>query len=161
MLNILTALDDPNLKKNEKWIVALSILFPDFIRIKPPEYDEAIQKMLWFLSLGQEQDSDSANYKLYDWEKDEQYIMSAVNKVAGVEVRALDYLHFWTFMGYFNEIEDGVFSTIVGIRAKKARGIILEPHEKQFYKENKKIIEIRKIGKEEQDKIDYINKILG
>lgn len=164
VLKILIALDDPDLKENEKWIIALSILYPDFTDMPQETYEEAIQKAIWFFSLGQEQEQSDGplnHSRLYDWEKDEQYIMSAVNKVAGVEVRNIEYLHFWTFMGYFNEISDGIFSTIVSIRAKKARGIKLEPQERKFYKENRNMIDIKKISQQEQEEIDFLNKLLG
>ena len=67
-----------------------------------------------------------------DWEKDEQLIFAAVNHVAGQEVRALPYLHWWTFMGYFQSIDrDDLWATVLLIRQKKARGRRLEPYERQ------------------------------
>ena len=44
--------------------------------------------------------------KLIDWEQDYPMIIAEVNKVAGCEVRS-PYLHWFTFIGYFNAIETG------------------------------------------------------
>ena len=53
---------------------------------------------------------------------DEAIIFPANNKAAGCEVRAVLYLHWWTFLGYFGEIVEGLFSTIMSIRHKRAEG---------------------------------------
>lgn len=89
-------------------------------------------------------------------------IFSAVNKVAGQETRALDYMHWWTFLGYFSEIGEGMLSQVLSIRAKKAKGKKLEKWEKEFYNERREIIDIRQsYSAEEQAEIDRLNKLLG
>lgn len=162
VLNVFTAMDDPDLKENEKWIVALSILFPDFPDMLPADYPEAIEKAMWFFSLGDPPNKEHGSaFRLYDWQKDEQYIISAVNKVVGREIRSMRYLHYWTFMGYFNEIGEGVFSMIVEIRSKRAKGKKLEPYEKDFYRENRELVDIVKRSKEQLEEMERINKLLG
>ena len=97
-----------------------------------------------------------------DWEQDESLVFPAVNKVAGQEVRNTEYMHWWTFMGYFMEIDDGTFSTVVGIRQKKVKGKKLEKWEQEFYRNNRKLCDLRKrYTEEEQAEIDYWNKLLG
>ena len=68
-----------------------------------------------------------------DWTQDANLIFPAVNKAAGFEVRGVDYMHWWTFMGYFMEIRDTTYATILGLRGKKARGKKLEKDEKELY----------------------------
>ena len=63
-------------------------------------------------------------------------IVPAVNKVAGKEIRAVPYMHWWTFFGYFMESGECLFNTVVGIRSKKAKGERLDKWEKKFYQEN-------------------------
>ncbi|MGF7145294.1 hypothetical protein HNQ56_003735 [Anaerotaenia torta] len=120
---------------------------------------------VWFLEGGEEQDDSSKHQqikKVMDWEQDEKIIFSAVNKVAGFETRAIDYMHWWTFLGYFNEIGEGLLSTVINIRAKKNKGKKLEKYEQEFYRNNKALIDLKvKLSEEEQAEIDYWNKILG
>ena len=65
-------------------------------------------------------------------------------------------------MGYFMEIEEGIFSTVLGIRQKRAKGKKLEKWEQEFYVNNKDICVIKtKYTQEEQEEIDRLNKLLG
>jgi len=74
--------------------------------------------------------------KLIDWQGDQQLIASAVNKVANTEIRTLEYLHWWTFMGYYLAIGESPLATIVGIRNKIMEGKKLEKHEQKFRSDN-------------------------
>ena len=76
--------------------------------------------------------------------------MPAVNKVAGKELRAEKYMHWWTFLGYFMEVEDGLFSQVLSIRQKKARHKKLEKWEKEFEKENLDLVKLPAVQSEEQ-----------
>ena len=88
-------------------------------------------------------------------------IFSAVNKVAGQETRELQYLHWWTFLGYFDEVGEGTFSFIVGIRHKLNKGKKLEKHEKEFLSHNKEIVLMKKpLTKEEQEQEDTYKSLL-
>ena len=86
----------------------------------------------------------------------------AVNAVAGRETRAEKYMHWWTFLGYFMEIREGVFATVVRIRTKKLEGKTLDKWEKEFYQKNKKICDLI-VEKTEQEKQEEqeINNLLG
>lgn len=65
-------------------------------------------------------------------------------------------------MGYFMEIEEGIFSTVLGIRQKRAKGKKLDKWEQEFYANNKDICIIKtKYTQEEQEEIDRLNKLLG
>jgi hypothetical protein len=81
--------------------------------------------------------------KLLDWQKDAAMIVGDVNKVAGQEIRALPFLHWWTFLSFFYGIGEGQLSTVVSIRSKKARGQKLEKWEQKYYKDNKSQIDMR------------------
>ena len=89
-------------------------------------------------------------------------IFSAVNKVAGKETRELPYLHWWTFLGYFNEIGEGTFSFVVNIRNKLNRGKKLEKDEREFLNRNKELIKLeRPKSKEEMKKEEEVKKLLN
>ena len=138
-LTVITAFNDTELSDWEKLIITVKIIY-----INPPEnIQEAYNKAIWFLDCGKEIVQDNKfKPQLYDWEQDEQMMFSAINKVAGKEVRAEKYMHWWTFMGLFNEIGDGMFASVVSIRNKKAKHKKLEKYEQEMYKEYKDIIDL-------------------
>lgn len=162
ILTILVAVNDPDLKESEKATVALTIFYKNIDLIDQNNMEEAINKMNCFIDCGEEdRDEFKTNIKLFDWEQDEQIIFSAINKVAGHEVRAERYIHWWTFLSYFQEIGDGTFATIVSIRNKKAQGKRLDAFEQNFYRTNKARIDLRKkYSKEQQKEMDRINALL-
>lgn len=162
-LLIFTAYNDVELSDQEKALTMLECLYEDFENIDPQNYNEAIEKGVWFLDGGSMfVDKPIQSKKVMDWEQDEQLIFPAINKVAGFETRAVEYMHLWTFLGFFSEIGEGLFSTVLSIRNKKNKGKKLEKHEEEFYRENKHLIELEtKYTKAEQEEIEYWNKILG
>ncbi len=161
-LLIFQAYNDPELSEKERYKIMLECLFED--EIPNCDIQDALEKAIWFLDGGQPADisSNKPTAKVMDWEQDEQIIFSAVNKVAGSETRIKEYMHWWTFLGYFNEIGEGLLSTVISIRQKKAKGKKLEKHELEFYREHKDLINLKiKLTDEEQQEIDRINKLLG
>ena len=76
--------------------------------------------------------------------------MPAVNAVAGKDVRCDPNLHWWTFFGMFMNVEGGLFGNVLHIRQKKAKGKKLEKQEEEFYRENRKIIDL---GKKETSEV--------
>ena len=53
-------------------------------------------------------------------------------------------MHWWTFFGLYMSIDGGVFSTVLHIRRKRAQGKQLEKWEEEFYRDNKKMVDIKK-----------------
>jgi hypothetical protein len=97
-----------------------------------------------------------------DWTQDANLIFPAVNKAAGFEVRGVDYMHWWTFMGYFMEIRDTTYATILGLRGKKALGKKLEKYEKEFWQHNRGLCELRtKYTEEELEEQARLKAIIG
>lgn len=99
--------------------------------------NEAVKQMYLWFNCGQEEASGVHTHKgVVDWEQDQQLIAGAINAVSHVEIRSLSYLHWWTFMGYYYNIGEGAFSTIVSIRSKIKEGKKLEKHEQDFRRNN-------------------------
>lgn len=159
-LNILQACADPDLEHHEKLEVMIEILYVE--DIEPEHMEEAMKQAVWFLNCGDTIEECKNKKRVMDWEQDEQMIFAAVNKVAGKELRTEKYIHFWTFISYFYEIGEGLFSTVINIRTKKNKNKKFEKHESEFYKENKSLVDLRKkYSAEQQAEIDYINSLLG
>lgn len=159
VLQIFEAFQDPELAQEEKWIVAIYLLLEPFtcsddvfeaVESGFP-VDEAAEQIIWFISAGR-QSGDGKELPVYDWVQDEQIIFSAVNKVAGGETRSEEYIHWWTFLGYFNEIGEGDFSFIVGIRNKLNTGKKLEKYEREYLSKHKDVVRIKKRLTEEEQK---------
>ena len=173
VLQVFEAFEDSDLTQEEKWIVAVYLMFEDFscaddaLGAAEEGFDvsEAIQQIIWFISGGT-LEKESTELPVYSWKQDEQMIFSAVNKVAGKEIREIEYMHWWTFLGYFNEIEEGGFSFFCGIRQKLNKKKKLEKHEKEFLSRNKHLVRLEKPKtKEEQKQEDayqtLLNEVLG
>lgn len=168
VLQVFEAFQDPELEQTEKWIVAIYLMFEDLscdddvMQAAQDGFDleDAIKQISWFISAGQPE-KQVLEKPTYNWRQDEQMIFSAVNKVAGKETRELGYLHWWTFLGYFNEVGEGTFSFIVSIRHKKNKHKKLEKNEEEFYRNNKELVELKKIeSKEEIDEKERCNALL-
>lgn len=159
VLVIIQACEDPELTEQEKVYIMIDALL-GWENIRPDEAEEAMNACNWFIDGGKEYDGSSYQPKLMDWGQDEQMIFSAVNHVAGKELRTSEYCHWWTFLGYFSEIQDGLFSYVVAIRQKKAKHKKLDKTEEEFYQQNRDIINIKKrYTAEEKAEIDRINSI--
>lgn len=150
-LDICAAFSDPELDGQGRTLVALKIFYPDFKRIRPEDYQEAIDKCVWFLNARQE-DAGQKRPKLMDWEQDFQYVIAPINRVIGQEVRAMPYLHYWTFMSAYMEIGgDCTFAQIVAIRDKRSRGKKLEKHEKEWLNRNRHLVDFKRKYTEADD----------
>lgn len=141
ILDIFSVLEDTELSATERTISALIDFYEDFEDIEDvytfPHIEEAVKKMYEFFN-GEPQPKPAmqTHRKLIDWEGDEAIIVSAINNVANIEIRALDYLHWWTFLSYYMAIGESTLATVVSIRGKTAKGEKLEKWERKYKQEN-------------------------
>lgn len=139
ILEIIKYLNDATKTEYTRWMIALGLFYEGEI---PGEYlEEAARFLSDFISYGAPDDKPGP--KLMDWEQDAQMIVSDVNKVAGKEIRAEKFLHWWTFLSYFYGIGEGQLSTVVSIRSKKAKGKKLDKSEQEYYRENRKKVDFQ------------------
>lgn len=133
VLDIFRYMDNLNQPEYVRWRIALALFYDGEI----PEEDrqEAMEYLAEFIACGEQ--NTKAGPKLLDWEQDAQIIVADVNKVAGAEIRSLPFLHWWTFMAYFNAIGEGQLSTLVSVRDKLARGKKLEKWEQEYFRNNR------------------------
>lgn len=135
---ICNSFNDDELSKSEKLRIMLDLLYVDdwntFF-----DTQEAVKQAIWFIDWGKEyKESDENSPRLMDWEQDYNLIVAAVNKnINAVDVRELEYMHWWTFLGYFSERGECRFSSVTDIRDKLNKGKKLEPHEKEMLRENR------------------------
>ena len=143
ILRIFEAMEDEELTDSEKLYVALDLMYVDFEHMTKNLYQEAYEKASKFMECHDRTD-DKKNPRLINWEKDEHMIFPAINTVAGCEVRAVEYMHWWTFMGYFESVDnESLWSFVLSIRQKKAQGKKLEKYEQDFYKKNMALCDVK------------------
>lgn len=140
ILRIFRYLNDPELSEQVRWAIALALFYEGEV---PQEHQaEAVAFFVDFINCGQE--ARTPGPRLLDWEQDAAVIVADVNKVAGTEIRALPFLHWWTFMAYFGAIGEGQLSALVSVRDKLARGKKLEKWEQEFYRRNRDRVVLKK-----------------
>lgn len=157
ILNIISRLSEG---ENDfvKVYVCLALFYPQIGEMPESNYQEAVEKLLWFISCGEEQENDKRP-KLIDWEQDYQMIAADIIKVAGHDVRSDEFCHWWTFVSYFMGIGEGQLSMVVSIREKLRKHKKLEKWEKEFYNKNRAKVDLKQHYTEEDDK--FIKNWLG
>ena len=166
VLRVLAAFADPDLTDGEKVYVCLRSLYPGWREVPRGLWQAALDAAVAFLDHRPGGESAPAvrgdGGRLVDWEQDAGLIFPAVNRVAGFEVRGVEYLHWWTFLGWFHSIGEGNLSTLVSIREKLSRGKKLEPFEQEFYRRNKARVNLRKkYSASELAEQERLQKLLG
>lgn len=142
VLDCFNALGDEELGEDYRVLASLIIFYNELNSLDDcMEYSDYLEelttKMYWFFNCGQKESPGAQTSKiLIDWDGDSQIICAAINNVANVEIRALPYLHWWTFMGYYLSIGESVLATVVSIRNKIVTHKKLEKWEKEFKRDN-------------------------
>lgn len=156
VLDVICALNDNELTDEEKVKCALFIFYEDISAID--DFDTAIKEMFRIINCGEEQEENQEQKpSLMDWEHDFSQLAPPISRVLGYDVRTPDrYCHFWTFIGAYMEIGECAWATVVSIRKKKTTGKKLEKWEQEFYRDNKKTVDLpRKLTAEELEYLDF------
>lgn len=160
-VNIMRMFERTDLTDSEKIECMVEIFYKDTIpyRLVP----EAAQKAVWFLNLGDESIDKKQGFplgRLFSWEQDLKFIISAVDKSAGFSIRSREFYHFWEFMSAFFESGECVFNTIVHQRKLKRTGKQTKA-DKEWWAENKDIAELKvELTADEQEVLDAFNALL-
>lgn len=142
-LEIFEMFDDPELSDGEKGQLMVEGLYLHAEEIPVNDMREAAEQAVWFLDGGSEPESPKGP-KLMDWAQDFQYVVAPVNRVLGRDVRGMEHCHWWTFLAAWQEIGDCMFAQMVNIRNKKAKGKPLDKSEQEFYRRNRKAIDLKR-----------------
>lgn len=126
---------------------ALSIFYENYKEIT--NFEAAVEEMYIFMQNGQEETRNNKP-KLISWDQDFRLIVAPISRIAGKDIRSMEYLHWWTFLSYYLEIGECLFSQIVSIRSKKKKGKKLQKHEQEFYRENYDLIKLKEPMTEEE-----------
>lgn len=149
ILDIFEILNDPDFNDQERALAVLQIFYVEFDQLT--DYDAAIQECFRFINGGREEISKQKQPQLISWKHDFSMIVAPINRVLGYEVRAKEYdpqtntggVHWWTWLGAYMEIGDCLFAQIIRIREKRALGKPLDKADKEFYRKNRDIIDLK------------------
>lgn len=141
VLDCFRLLQDTELEENERILACLVVFYDELNGIEDVQrlgdIEEAVKQMFSFFNCGQEQSAGiNTEVKVIDWDKDALMIISAINNVAGKEIRAEKYLHWWTFMAYYMAIGESPLSTVINIRRKIIKNAKLEKYEQEYVRNN-------------------------
>lgn len=165
VLDVIKALNDEDLDMQYRIQCALFIFYGnDELNTKEKvlkafrtkeNTQKAIDEMTKIISLGEEKEQDDKP-QIMDWEHDFNHIAPPINRVLGYSVRdENNYTHFYDFIGAYQEIGECSWANIVSIRSKRMKGKPLDKREREFYNENRKLIDLpHKFTDEEQEWLD-------
>lgn len=161
VLDCFRILQDEELDETERILACLVVFYDDLDGIESVyqlgDIEEAVKQMFSFFNCNQEDTGIKAEGKVIDWDKDALMIISAINKVAGKEIRAEKYLHWWTFMSYYMGIGESALATVINIRRKLITNKKLEKYEQEYVRDNPNLFRRREnYTKEEREFIESI-----
>lgn len=151
VLDTMIALEDVNLTGDQQNITAMLLFYDklDIGELSNEEIDALHRRMIEIIdggatdNAGKNRPPQKTPIRLMDWEHDFKYIAPAVSLKLGYDIRSDKYTHWYTFWGAYMELpSDCIFKQITNIRSKKSRGIKLEKHEQEFYRNNKADVDL-------------------
>ena len=149
ILDIFEALNDIDLNDQERALAVLQMFYVDFDGLE--DYDAALKACFQFLNGGKENQNTKKEPQLVNWESDFSLVAAPVNRGLGYEIRAVEYdvennsggVHWYTFLSAYMEIGDCLFAQVINIREKKAKGKSLNKTDKEFYRKNRDMVDIK------------------
>lgn len=155
VLDVICALNDSELTEEEKIKTALYVFYEDLSECS--NIEQAIKEMFKIISYGDDSEElKQEKQPLMNWQHDFPQIAPPVSRILGYDVRTPDrYTHWYTFLGGYMEIGECTFQNIISIRSKRRKGKKLEDWEQDFYKENKKMVDLpQNLTEEEKEWLD-------
>lgn len=144
ILDVMQVMADDELTDGERLTTALAVFFVSSESIPTKDLQAAVDYMYWFVGGGESRTSKKHRPRVMDWQQDFPLIVAPVNHVLGYEVRACEYLHWWSFLAAYQEIGDCLFAQVVSIRKKQHRGKKLDKSEREFLRDNYEMVTLAK-----------------
>lgn len=144
VLDVIEALNDNELEDQEKIQCALFIFYGEETLNNITDIEKAAKLMFEFINGGEQEEPEQSNKPVVmNWKHDFSLIAPPINRVLGYDVRTPDkFCHWYTFLGAYMEIGECQFANVVSIRKKRAKGKKLEKWEEEFYRENRKTVDL-------------------
>ena len=138
-VRIMVMFEDLELTDQEKNTLLYDMLFP---AEKPEANEESMRAIMEFLNCGKSSEESSYHPKTYSLEKDAQYIHSAIRQTYGIDLGAVEYMHWWEFVAYLMDIgEDCLLCRMIALRSRYYEGK-LSQEEKRYWAQNRALLEV-------------------
>lgn len=140
-LDCMVVLEADDLDEAEKAEFVCRIIFPKWEEMfKQGLFQEAVKAAFNFLDGGRpkktkEETAADPKGRVMSWTEDAPLIFDAINKRRQIDVRK-EKPHWWTFLGYYLEIDESLFSTVLSLRQKLRDGRKMDKYEKEFVAKN-------------------------
>ena len=155
-------MSDRAVPDNDKLWLALNLYYPKI----PNDTTAAVEQFLWFYQCGKDARRAKAGQnnppgksaRIYDYEYDDGHIFSAFLGEYGIDLEAIEHLHWWKFKALFSALRhDNPFCRIMQYRAQDLAQ--LKGEERKHYAKMQRLYALP-IPKGEQEKNDSIAEIL-
>ena len=152
ILEIFVMLDDPDFTDADKTEALLRMFYAE----RPPDAEAALHAFTDFVDPRHGSQSKKSSGHLIDWQQDFDLMVAPINHILGFECRAVDYLHWRTFLSAYLEIPpESVFARVLRIREKLRTGKKLEKNERSWYHKNRELVHLKpKFSRAEEELIE-------
>ncbi len=143
-------MEDAEVEDEEKTIRAIELFYPELPKSKE-EFNDCIDKMLWFYRCGKElneylqrkaeakKENGQPEQRIYDITYDDDYIYAAFVQQYGIDLNRIEYMHWWKFKALFKSLtNDTEFVKIMEFRGMDIDKD-LTPEQKKYYQKMKSI----------------------
>ena len=90
--------------------------------------------------------------RLYSFTQDARYIFSGILQTHGIDITTQE-MHWWKFIVLFMDLDkDCFFNQLLSIRSRLKKGKLTK-EERQWYNENKKIVDLSEHYSEEEEEM--------
>ena len=146
-LDCMIVLEADDLDEAEKADFVCRILFPEWEELyKENLFQDAVIAAFDFLDGGRPKNKGGNGQenkgRVFSWSKDAALIFDAINKGRNTDIRR-ENVHWWTFLGYYMEISESLFSSVLSLRIKLRDGQKLDKSEKEFVQRNAQYFDIK------------------
>lgn len=118
-LRIMLAFQDAELAGFEKSVIFFENLFID----KPEDVKAALENGSWFLNGGKAEKDEDEGPRVFGWNKDANLIFAAFQQTHGIDLNAIEYMHWWKFLALFMDLgSETAFCNLVGMRKRVKTG---------------------------------------
>lgn len=142
-------MQDHALNDEERLSRALSLYYPTL----PPDLAAALDRLLWFYSCGRYKEQKAPTEetpaklkkrkkKAYDFDQDADLIFAAFWAVYGIDLNAVEDLHWWKFRALFSALpSECEFCKVMGYRTMDTKG--LSKKQKQHYEKMRQLYALK------------------
>lgn len=112
--------NDRKYSGEERTMQALNLVYGEQ---EIPDLGEAVEAMLWFYKGGKPEPKRGKGRparirRIYDYDQDDHYIFAAFYDQYGIDLNAIEYMHWWKFRALFHSLkDDNEIVKIMGYRA--------------------------------------------